>query len=861
MGQDDQQQGPAEPAQVEAAEPGALPEALAALGRASFVAHREVQAVLPAVVAARGEAFALEWVGAARRLFDFDRDAGRAFVRGTPDAMAAGPEGRWIAQALRFVDVPGSWKSIDGFMGNLPSALATLGPIGAARWADIGLAWCGRHADSGAAYFAIPVRELAGRQGVAGIEQVCTPAEELFAHRRLSLGTFLPGALRVRTLLGAGAIGPWARRGIDLLTADRFRGEAYFRLESDESLRLLLDELPGFRPKDHERFLKMLLTAWYGQPCEIGESGWSPDRGRAFVETDGRSLLMPVALPDREHAVLGTLHVAGHLAFGTYAVAPLRRLFAQFGLEGAVAEALAISWEPLIAFHGEDAERFRLLFDLCEDLRIDHAIGCIAPTHLSRLLRLAALSGPAEGPARAWCDYAMATLRLAQGRTHGLDDAQARLLARLLESDATVADAHAVACALLPLCALPAVYTAEDAQAAYLPGRSPNLGHEVKAAEGPGSRSERSEEQGDSQSSEGEGDPDEEGESVEQETGAQEAEADESAAAAHAQSASARKGAGEMRSGERSPQAPGKGQGPDRGIPYPEWDYRENRYKADWAWVAEKVLAESNPLEAQRLADRHAGTLKRLKKAIQAQKPTRPAPLTRQMDGDDLDLEATVRYVTERAAGRSPEPRVYKRRAIRNRDVAVTLLADLSTSIMQTVADGSGRLVDTVRAGVLLFAESMEEVGDPYSIAGFCSKYRDNVNYYRIKDFDQPFNESVRSTVGGLSGRLATRMGAAIRHAVHRFEGVQTPRRLLLLLSDGRPEDYDDGGDRRYLHEDTRMAVKEAVNAGVHPFCITVDTLANQYLPQIFGRGHYLVLDQIGSLPAKLPEIYLRLRR
>jgi len=85
--------------------------------------------------------------------------------------------------------------------------------------------------------------------------------------------------------------------------------------------------------------------------------------------------------------------------------------------------------------------------------------------------------------------------------------------------------------------------------------------------------------------------------------------------------------------------------------------------------------------------------------------------------------------------------------------------------------------------------------------------------------------------------------------------------RLLLILSDGRPEDYDDGGDRRYLHEDTRMAVKEAVARGVHPFCITVDTMANQYLPQIFGKGHYLVLDHINSLPNKLPEIYFRLRR
>ena len=127
--------------------------------------------------------------------------------------------------------------------------------------------------------------------------------------------------------------------------------------------------------------------------------------------------------------------------------------------------------------------------------------------------------------------------------------------------------------------------------------------------------------------------------------------------------------------------------------------------------------------------------------------------------------------------------------------------------------------------------------------------------------FDDPYSDDVRAQIGGMSGRLATRMGAAIRHATKCFERVESRRRLLLLLSDGRPEDYDDGGDRRYLHEDTRMAVKEAVSKGVHPFCITVDTMANQYLPQIFGAGHYLVLDQINSLPNKLPEIYLKLRR
>ncbi|MEI6318513.1 MAG: VWA domain-containing protein [Pseudomonadota bacterium] len=847
--------------------PGTVGEAVLAaldeLSKVSFVAHRDASSALPSVLAVTGDAEALEWLAACRRLFEFDRDAGRAFTRGTPEAISAsGTVLPWTRQVLRFLDLQGSWKAIDGFMSNLGHAYGTLGPMGQIRWADIGFAWCARHADSGNAYFSTPVRDLAGRQGVPGIEQLSAPAEELFTTRRLGLATFLPGAIRVRALLGAGAIAPWARRGIDVLTADRFRGEAYFRLESEESLRLLLDDLPGFRAQQNERFLKMVLTAWYGEAVDVQDSGWAPDKGRPFVETDGRVVLAPVTLPDREHAVLGVLHVAGHLQFGTYAVAPLKGLFSELGLDAEITEARAISWEPLVAQFGDDVVRFKLLFDICEDLRVDNAIAMIAPTHLRRMARLASLVAMPEGIARDYYQLALGTLQFALGRPHPLPAPVTALLARLLEPDATVIDAFRIARLLLPMLAdLGHPHTPEDVQDAYLPGRSPNLGREVKAAQGPGSQAERSE-QKESESGEGEGDPEEDSESVEQEMGPQDAEADDSGgAAAHAQSAANRKGSGETKTGERAQQQGNKGNGPDRGLPYPEWDYRENRYKVDWAWVAEKVLAESNPAEAQRLADRHAGTLKRLKKAIQSQKPTRPAPLTRQMDGDDLDLEATIRYVTERVAGRSPEARVYKRRAIRNRDVAVTLLADLSTSIMQTVADGNGRLVDTIRAGVMLFAESMEEVGDPYSIAGFCSKYRDNVNYYRIKDFDQPYDDQVRATVGGLSGRLATRMGAAIRHAVHRFEGVQTPRRLLLLLSDGRPEDYDDGGDRRYLHEDTRMAVKEAVNAGVHPFCITVDTLANQYLPQIFGRGHYLVLDDVGSLPAKLPEIYLRLRR
>ena len=117
-----------------------------------------------------------------------------------------------------------------------------------------------------------------------------------------------------------------------------------------------------------------------------------------------------------------------------------------------------------------------------------------------------------------------------------------------------------------------------------------------------------------------------------------------------------------------------------------------------------------------------------------------------------------------------------------------------------------------------------------------------------------------RAMLGGLSGRLATRMGAAIRHSTRQLLRSPAQRRLLLILSDGRPADYDDGGDPRYLQEDTRMAVREARDLGVHAFCISLDPRGGDYLPLVFGQGHYLVLPQIDHLPQRLPEIYLRLR-
>ncbi len=830
----------------------AIDQALEELGALSFVAHREALDALPAL-RHHGDEVVLRWLGAARRLFDHDRDAGKAFIRGSREAEKISETVLpWTEQALVFLQWPASAPAVDCFMKNLPRAFGALGHAGERRWAEIGFTWCGRHAESGRAFFATSVLDLACRQGITGIEQLCTPMEELFESRKLMLATYLAGAIRVRNLLGAQAILPWASRGADIMQSGRARGEAYFRLESEESLSVLLDHLPGFRMGERNRLLALLLEVWYERPFELKESSWSPEKGRPFVETDGRSVFIPAVMPDRDEAILAVLHAAGHLAFGSFDRAALQTVFREAGAE--LPASGPIAWAPLFERYGDDALRFQLLFDACEDLRIDSRVQGLVPNYLSRLLATGLAHRLRPPEALPFYDSALVTVRGALAAARGEAPDFDPRLRRLLEPDATIADAFRVANELYRDTELPRVTDLEVFQGAYLPGRAPNAARSAHA---------QTSQDGSQQTQAGADgrDPerDEDGQQDEQQnadSGGQQSGDRQQEIAAEGRSAGSR-----TQSLQRSQAQERGGKMGEKGRPYPEWDYREGRYKRNWSWVQEKPLGEANLAEANRLTSQYAPALKRLKKAIQAQKPTRLAPKLRQFDGDDIDLNAVVAYVTEQRAGMSPQPAIYRRREVRQRDVSVTLLADMSTSIMQHLPEGGGRLVDRVRAGVLLFAESMEEVGDAYSIAGFCSKYRDNVSYYTIKNFDEPFSIHIKSVIGGMSGRLATRMGAAIRHATARFAEVESRRRLLLILSDGRPEDYDDGGDRRYLHEDTRMAVKEAVARGVHPFCISVDTMANQYLPQIFGRGHYLVLDHINSLPNKLPEIYLRLRR
>ena len=370
-------------------------------------------------------------------------------------------------------------------MKNLPRAFGTLGHAGEPRWAEIGLCWYGRHAESGRMYFNTPVLDLAGRQGIAGIEQLCEPLEEMFESRKLMLATYLPGAVRVRNLLGAQAILPWATRGADILQTGRVRGEAYFRLESEESLSALIDHLPGFRMADRNHFLELLLDVWYERTFDLKESAWSPEKGRPFVETDGRSLFLPAVMPDREEAILAVLHAAGRLVFGSFERAALDTIFRESGLE--LPGNGPISWAPLYERYGEDLLRFQLLFDLCDDLRVDCRVQNVVPNFLSRLYAAGLEHRVRLLDARPYYEAALTTVRAAlahlRGEPLGEHSGFDARLAPLFEPTATLADAFRIANEIYANTILKPVVDAEVFRSAYLPGRAPNAMRAVHAQE------------------------------------------------------------------------------------------------------------------------------------------------------------------------------------------------------------------------------------------------------------------------------------------------------------------------------------------------------------------------------------------
>ena len=290
---------------------------------------------------------------------------------------------------------------------------------------------------------------------------------------------------------------------------------------------------------------------------------------------------------------------------------------------------------------------------------------------------------------------------------------------------------------------------------------------------------------------------------------------------------------------------------------YPEWDSRIGAMRPHWCSVFEPVLAKADPGPLQDAMARYAPLSQRLARLIRAHRIRQPARLRRQPEGDRFDLDALVSAAIALRACIQPDNRVYMRTLHQQRSLSALVLLDLSASTNEA------GMLHLIREAAVLLAGAMEHNGDRYALHGFRSSGRHEVNYLNLKDFGGDFDDTTLARLAALHGAQSTRMGAALRHATRRLaddHGSRGNQKLMLVVTDGEPHDID-VFQPGYLSRDAQQAVREAQAVGVHVFCVAVDRQADKYVRTIFGENNYLVMDEVGDLPEKLPALYLRLTR
>ena len=303
---------------------------------------------------------------------------------------------------------------------------------------------------------------------------------------------------------------------------------------------------------------------------------------------------------------------------------------------------------------------------------------------------------------------------------------------------------------------------------------------------------------------------------------------------------------------------------------YDEWDRELIDHRLGWCRVVEKRVKHGDRGFVDLTRDRYKGVISSIRHQFQLMKPEELTRINNELDGEEYDLNAVVDHVIDRRAAKvgsgHPSERLYTKRLRKRRDVAVSFLLDQSSSTARTIGrhplqpytHPGRRIIEIEKEGLVLMSEALEAVGDSYSIGGFTSEGRRNVKYYVVKDFHEKYSDEVKRRIGGITYQNNTRLGAAIRHAAAKLSRQQARTRLLIVLSDGRPYDHD-YGDARYAREDTREALRQAKIQGITPFCITIDRESEAELRDLYGEIGYTIIDDVLSLPERLPGIYRRL--
>ncbi|MFT5679183.1 MAG: nitric oxide reductase NorD protein [Myxococcota bacterium] len=284
---------------------------------------------------------------------------------------------------------------------------------------------------------------------------------------------------------------------------------------------------------------------------------------------------------------------------------------------------------------------------------------------------------------------------------------------------------------------------------------------------------------------------------------------------------------------------------------YDEWDFRRRRYRPGWCSVYPAGLPPGDPSWSRAALRTHRRLIETLHRRLLARR-SRLRPAHRQRSGEDVDVDAVVDARAALAAGRQPSRRLYIRQRRAQRDIATTVLLDLSLSSDAWI--NNRRVLDVAREAVLVLGEVADRLGDRLQVLGFASQTRNQVRVWCIRDWHEPWSVG-RGRLGGLAPQGYTRIGPAIRHAAAGLARVSAKDRLLLLVSDGKPTDYD-RYEGRYGVADVRQAIREARQQRIHTHALAIDVRARDYLPQMLGTGGWSILPRPDDLVETLSAVY-----
>ena len=339
---------------------------------------------------------------------------------------------------------------------------------------------------------------------------------------------------------------------------------------------------------------------------------------------------------------------------------------------------------------------------------------------------------------------------------------------------------------------------------------------------------------------------------------------------------------------------------------YDEWDHLRGAYKRGWCRLFEKPLATAGVEDSGRLLDAVRPYAAAVRRRFERIRPHGHQRIGKVADGDELDLAALVDARANLRAGVAADDRVLSRRERLRRDVGAALLVDLSASTDDPVvaggpaapatAAGHGaaapnlrdpfqdddddpyaaldnppppaparrRIIDIEKEAVALLGTALEGLGDPYAVYGFSGYGHDCVEFHVAKEFDEPLGRRALDAIAAMTPERSTRMGPAIRHAAAKLRRHGAAMRVLMIVSDGFPQDCDYGprrGDHEYGLCDTAKAIEEAERDGIHVFCVTVDRSGHDYLRRMCAETRYMVIEETEELPAALQKAYRQLTR